>query len=71
MSAHPSHASWPHRKLHRGPHCQGPHAATSPFRHTRHTFRGPIGSSAENPSGRARMPPLRHFCTPITRFVAP
>ena len=31
------------------------------FRRTSHTFRGPIGSSTEGPSGRVRMPPHHPF----------
>eukprot|EP00959_Pyramimonas_sp_CCMP1952_P209725 4387995-Pyramimonas_sp.AAC.1 len=53
-SAHHSHGSWPHRKPHRRPQWQSPHDVTAPFRHrhTPYTVRGPIGSSAEGPSGR-------------------
>eukprot|EP00959_Pyramimonas_sp_CCMP1952_P208527 4362133-Pyramimonas_sp.AAC.1 len=31
------------------------------FRHTPHTLRGPMGSSAEGPSGTVRMPPPAPF----------
>ena len=34
-------------------------------------IRWTVGSSTEGPKGRARMPPPRHFGTPLTRFVAP
>eukprot|EP00959_Pyramimonas_sp_CCMP1952_P017434 370253-Pyramimonas_sp.AAC.1 len=76
MSAHASHASWPHMEFHRKPQRQRPRAvphvgtpltrfvsphgappkapvaapacgSTTPFRHTPHTFRGPVGSSTE------------------------
>ena len=99
-----SHASWPHKQLHRRPKWRCPHAPaplidssfgtplarfvapqgappkgpvatpacwTSPFRHTTHTFRGPIGGSTEGPSGKVHTAPPPHFGTPLTAFVAP
>ena len=75
MSAHPLHVSWPHRELHRRLLRQGSHASPSQFRHTPHSCRCPIGSSAESSCSRVHMRPtanVRH--TPRTfrgRFVAP
>jgi len=48
MSAHPSHASWPHKEPHRRPQWRCSHASRHEFRHTTHTVRGPIGSSTED-----------------------
>ena len=44
---------------------------TRPFWHTPHTFRGPIGSSTQGPSGGTRIAAPPHLGAPLTRFVAP
>ena len=69
--AHPSHVSRPHGELHRRPQWQSLHGDATSFWHTPHSARGPMGSSTEGPSGRARMVYPPHFGTPLTRFVAP
>ena len=66
ISAHSSHVSWPHWELHRRPQWQRPHAVPPSFRHTLHTFRGPIGSSTEGPSGSARVQFHFHFSAPVS-----
>ena len=61
FSAHPSRVSRPHRSSAEGPSGAVRMRPRHSFRHTPHTFRGPIGSSAEGPSGRVRMPSSRQF----------
>eukprot|EP00959_Pyramimonas_sp_CCMP1952_P253100 5287281-Pyramimonas_sp.AAC.1 len=53
-------------ELHRRPQWLRSHAGPPQFRHTPHTFRGPIGNSTEGPRGCVRMrhPLFRH--TPHT-----
>ena len=46
--AHPSHVSWPHRELHRGPQWLRSHGGAALFRQTPHAFRGLVGSSTES-----------------------
>ena len=67
--AHRSHVSWPH--MGDPPKTEGPSGsvrmvASRPFRHTAHTFRGPMGSSSQCPSGRVRIVASRLFHAPHT-----
>eukprot|EP00959_Pyramimonas_sp_CCMP1952_P295361 6177764-Pyramimonas_sp.AAC.1 len=68
---HPSDVAWPRRVLHGTSRGRVRMAPPRPFRHTHHTFRGPVGAPIEGHSGRIRMAPPQHFGTPLTRSVAP
>eukprot|EP00959_Pyramimonas_sp_CCMP1952_P064980 1356654-Pyramimonas_sp.AAC.1 len=71
MSADPSHASWPHRQLRRGPQWQGSHAYPPPVGGPHHTFRGLIRGLHRGPQWQGSDGYPLHVGRPLIGFVAP
>eukprot|EP00959_Pyramimonas_sp_CCMP1952_P232632 4861660-Pyramimonas_sp.AAC.1 len=68
MSAHPSHASWPHRSSAEGPRGTVRMRPRHSFRHTPHTLRGPTGAPPKAPMAQSACVAATHSGTPLTRF---